>query len=151
MAFLSKANDSSLSAHAGIDHNHMNGTPWKISEGGIYDQRSLFNIVPGDVVRNINDARAGVYGQDDSFYHAYILILKAKIGKQGYNRGSFHLRITATKTVVGFRTHLECWSSGVLDKENGAKPRAQARMSSAVRLTPCALRQSVSAHYSIIP
>ena len=45
--------------------------------------------MPGNVVRNINEMNRGVYGQDDPLHNADVLILKAKIGEQGYDGDAF--------------------------------------------------------------
>jgi hypothetical protein len=89
MSVLLATEDLSLSTHAGIDHDHMNGVCGEIAKSALNNERRLHNVVSGQGVGNINELNAPVDRENNALHDAYIFILEAKVGKQGDDRDLF--------------------------------------------------------------
>jgi hypothetical protein len=89
MPVLFTTDDLSLSTHAGIDHDDMDGVYGEIPKSALDDESRLHNVVSGKAMSNINDLNAAVDRENNALYDAYIFILKAKIGKQCNDRDLF--------------------------------------------------------------
>jgi hypothetical protein len=70
----------SLSTHAGINHDDMDGVYGEIPEGALDDESCLHNVMSGKAMCNINDLNATIDRKNNALHDAYIFILKAKIG-----------------------------------------------------------------------
>jgi hypothetical protein len=62
----------------------------------------------GNVVDNIDDMNPGVYRQDDSLHYTNVLILKSKIGQQGYDRDVFfHALLDPGYWIIHLRSSIQ--------------------------------------------
>jgi hypothetical protein len=73
-------------AHAGIDHDDMDGPLREIGPALGEREARLAELVRLDFVGDVDDAGAGRDGGDDAFHHADEVVLQTEIRQQG-NQG----------------------------------------------------------------